>query len=319
MLHTILPCNRPRPLPYYLAAEEWIALNMPADEYFFAWQVSPTVICGRNQDIAAEVDLNFCDREGIEVYRRRSGGGAVFADNNNIMFSYIAPASAVLSAFSSYTGRVAGALRSLGLDAVASGRNDILVQGRKIAGNAYWQCAERSIVHGTMLYDTDMRMMGGALTPARAKLESHKVTSVESRITTVRSMRPDLSKEAFMQHMLAEICDGTCVLPPEADKEIEALTRQYYDMNFRIHGRYARRATHIAGAGSVLAEVDMHGDKIGSVRLYGDFFEIADLNAALARLEGLSRDAGIIADALGHDDLVAGMNNRQLADIIAKE
>lgn len=277
------------------------------------------MICGRNQDIAAEVDLGFCEREGIEVYRRSSGGGAVFADYNNIMFSYIAPASAVLSAFGAYTGRVARALRALGLDAEASGRNDILVQGRKIAGNAYWQCAGRSIVHGTMLYDTDMRLMSGALTPARAKLESHKVTSVESRITTVRSMRPELTKEAFMQHMLAEICDGTCALPPEADKEIETLMRRYYDIHFRIHGKPVRKAVHVDGAGSVRAEVVMRGDMMDSVALYGDFFGAADIDSALLRLSGVKREARCIAEALGSEDIIAGMSNRQLAEIIAKE
>ena len=166
MQKIILPEQTPQRLPYYLAAEEWIARHMPSGEYFFAWQVAPTVICGRNQDVPAEVDIDFCRREGIQLYRRKSGGGAVFADRNNIMFSYIAPASAVQTAFHDYTSRVASALRLLGLDAEASGRNDITVEGRKVAGNAYWQCAGRSIVHGTMLYDTDTRLMAGALTPS---------------------------------------------------------------------------------------------------------------------------------------------------------
>ena len=84
-----------RRLPFYLAAEEWAARVLPPDDYFFAWRVAPTVICGRNQDMAAEVDLDYCRTHGIDVVRRRSGGGCVYADRNNWMFSYITPSDEV--------------------------------------------------------------------------------------------------------------------------------------------------------------------------------------------------------------------------------
>ena len=307
-----------RPLPVYLSAEEWIARHMPPGDYFFAWQVAPTVICGRHQDVASEVDLHFCAEHGIEVYRRKSGGGAVFADCNNIMFSHIAPAAAVQDAFSDYTSRVVAALRALGLDAEASGRNDILVGGKKVAGNAYYKCNDRSIVHGTMLYDTDAALMGGALTPARAKLESHKVVSVPSRITTVRSHLPELTLEAFMKHMLAYICDGDIRLPDEAASEIENISRPYFVETFGNESISRACAERVAGAGTVVAETVLsHDGIIKYVRLTGDFFALPPFDAAMARLSGVRHAAADIAAALGPEPIMAGIDNAALAACIA--
>lgn len=318
MLNVILPDKARHRLPFYLSAEEWIARNMPPGEYFFAWQVDPTVICGRNQDVPSEVDIDFCRREGISIFRRKSGGGAVFADNNNIMFSYIAPASAVQTAFRGYTSRVVDALRLLGIDAEASGRNDITVGGKKVAGNAYWQCAGRSIVHGTMLYDTDTRLMAGALTPSRAKLESNKVVSVPSRITTVRSIRPDISLPVFLGHIMAHICDADCPLPPEAATGMRYIEKEYYKEVFASRPPGAS-LQHIDGVGSIGADtrIDHSDGTIASVELVGDFFALRDVSAALAALHGLPPHAATVAAALGPDPLVAGIGNDMLATIIA--
>ena len=113
-----------RRLPFFLALEEWTARNMPAGDYFFSWQVDPTVICGRNQEIDKEVNLEYCGAHGIDVVRRRSGGGCVFADRQNFMFSFITASDMVTEVFAGYTAMIAGALQKIGIDAVATGRND---------------------------------------------------------------------------------------------------------------------------------------------------------------------------------------------------
>ncbi len=88
-----------RPLPFYLAMEEWLARREGPDSYFFMWQVDPTVICGRHQDVELETDLDFCHSHDIRVVRRKSGGGCVYADRNNIMMSYITPSADVMTTF----------------------------------------------------------------------------------------------------------------------------------------------------------------------------------------------------------------------------
>lgn len=144
--------------------EEWAARSLPAAEYFFSWRVEPTVICGRNQEIDKEVDLDYCRREGIDVVRRRSGGGCVFADMDNFMFSYICPGDEITVTFARYTTMIADALCKLGLDARATGRNDIVIGERKVSGNAFYHLPGRCIAHGTMLYDFNPAMMSRAIT-----------------------------------------------------------------------------------------------------------------------------------------------------------
>ena len=191
MKHVIIP-DAPgcvRRLPFYLAAEEWVARNLPRGEYFFTWVVDPTVIFGRNQQMEAEVNVEFCRRNGIEIYRRKSGGGCVYADRNNIMFSHVTTCSSVASTFTDFTATVADMLRRLGIEqAHTTGRNDIMIGDRKVSGYAFYhinlvnmlahQTESRAIVHGTMLYDADIATMEQAITPSRVKLEAKGVSSV---------------------------------------------------------------------------------------------------------------------------------------------
>ena len=136
-------------LPFYLAMEEYVARELPAQDYFFMWQVEPTVIFGRNQLVDNEVDTDYCRANNIQFYRRKSGGGCVYADKSNIMLSYITPSTNVNFTFNRYMLMVEHALQKLGVDARTTGRNDILVDGKKVSGNAFYHLPQRSIVHGT--------------------------------------------------------------------------------------------------------------------------------------------------------------------------
>ncbi|MDE6108885.1 MAG: lipoyltransferase [Muribaculaceae bacterium] len=302
-------------MPFYLATEEWIARNLPPQEYFFAWQVAPSVICGRNQDVACEIDIAFCRQNNIGIYRRKSGGGAVYADMNNIMFSYVGPAAAVQDAFDGYTSRVAGALRLLGLEAEASGRNDILISGRKVAGNAFWRCGDRCIVHGTMLYDADETTMRLALTPSKAKLMSHKVRSVESRIITVKSQLPALPLDAFLDHILGSVCSGSIELPAEAVPAIRKIENTYYAETFSEDSP-AQSCERIEGVGDININVKSAGNTIGEVSLCGDFFFDEDPERSLERLRGLPFSEEVITAALGGKPVIRALDNALLARMI---
>ena len=110
MKYLSLPDNATRILPFYLAMEEYAARILGEEDIFFMWQVDPTVIFGRNQLIASEVNVDYCKEHGIAFYRRRSGGGCVYADQDNIMFSYITRSDEVQTTFSAYTTAVASML-----------------------------------------------------------------------------------------------------------------------------------------------------------------------------------------------------------------
>lgn len=289
MIHVSLCEGRQRRLPFYLAMEEWVARNLPPDDYFFCWQVRPTVIFGRNQCIDTEVNLDYCRENSIEAYRRKSGGGCVFADMHNIMFSYITTSEDVTATFSSYTAMVASMLCSLGIDASASGRNDVTISGRKVSGNSFYHIPGRSIIHGTMLYDTDLRHMANAITPSRSKLESKQVKSVASHITTLRE-HLDMSIDDFRRYAINALTDSEIVLSLKQIDEIEVLSRPYYDPEWIYGRKHATSLTikkRIEGVGDFAIGIDVKGGRIADINIDGDFFLVGDLDTGLLdRIKG---------------------------------
>lgn len=326
MKHLRLPDDFPvQRLPFYLAMEEWAARELAGvtDDLFFMWQVAPTVIFGRNQRIEAEIDLDYCRRNNIQFYRRKSGGGCVFADMNNIMFSYITSADDVVTTFSHYTGLVASFLRSLGLDASDTSRNDVLISDRKVSGNAFYHLPGRCIAHGTMLYDADFTHLANALTPSRSKLESKGVKSVESRITTIHSHLPHLSIDEFKHRALESLTDGEILLTPADIEAIRRIEEPYYEPRW-IHGsRHSStvsRHRRIEGVGEFHADIDMSGNLIERINLSGDFFMLGDLDTLLLdRLRGAELTRAGITAALAETDpalAIPGLTRAALTDLL---
>lgn len=229
MKNIILPDKKERSLAFYLAMEEFVARTIE-DEAFFVWRVAPTVIIGRNQDLEAEVNLDYCRKHGVKVVRRKSGGGCVYSDMGNIMISFISRRGEVQEVFDRYLSSLTACLRSLGLKAEKSGRNDILVGGRKVSGNAFHQLPDRSIVHGTLLYDTDFDALETAIRPPVEKLERHGVASVRQRVENLKEyldckIMP--SFEELERYIVDYFCDGVIELCDENTDEIEKNSSEY--------------------------------------------------------------------------------------------
>ncbi len=230
-----------RKLPFFLATEEWAAHTLPSDcGWIFTWVVEPTVICGRNQNIALEVDLDYCRANGIDVVRRRSGGGCVYADGGNIMISHLCRLAGRTyeEAFGEYTKLVVRQLRSMGFGAEASGRNDVTVGGRKISGGAFYRVGDCAISHSTMLYDTDPVNMSHAITPSRAKLASNGVASVASRITTAHDIRPDMSFDEFYRGLVHDLAAESYMLTDSDIRTIEEIEQTYRRPSWLRVGEY---------------------------------------------------------------------------------
>lgn len=328
MKYVNLPDDMIRPLPFYLAMEEYIARNtdMP-DEMFFMWQVRPTVIFGRNQVMEREVNMEFCRSRGIEVYRRKSGGGCVYADMDNVMFSYVSRCeSPVAVTFSRYTSMVADMLRSLGLRAENTSRNDVLIDGRKVSGNAFYHIPGRSIVHGTMLFDTDVEVMTKAITPSRIKLDGRGVESVRSRVTTLREYFPDMDIEEFKAYARGYLCDGAVHLSASDVERIADLERGYHDDSW-IAGRRSggcavkRIERRIEGVGcfSVAVATDS-SHRISDVDITGDYLLTGDMDSLLVdRLKGVEYTPESVRGAMSDitiGNVVYGMTDEQLINIL---
>ncbi len=229
MKNIVLPDKKERSLAFYLAMEEFVAERIE-DEAFFVWRVAPTVIIGRNQDLEAEVNMEYCTKHGVHVVRRKSGGGCVYSDMGNVMVSYVSDRGVVSAVFDRYLSAMTACLCSLGLNAEKSGRNDILVGGRKVSGNAFHQLPDRSIVHGTLLYDTDFEALEEAIRPPVEKLERHGVASVRQRVENLKMyLDPQRirSVEELEKHLVTYFCDGELRLTEEDVAEIERIENDY--------------------------------------------------------------------------------------------
>ena len=219
MKHVILPDPVRRSLAFYLAMEEYVAKEVD-EEAFFVWRVEPTVIFGRNQVLENEVNLEYCAKHDVDIVRRKSGGGCVYSDLGNIMVSYVSRRGDVSEVFDRYMTAMTQALRALGVPSEKSGRNDIMLEGRKISGNAFHQLPDRSIVHGTLLYSTDLEALTEAIKPPVEKLLRHGVESVRQRVLNLSeyvALMTDpaaalKSPEALEEYLVGYFTDGEIVL-----------------------------------------------------------------------------------------------------------
>lgn len=325
MKHILLPDNRPRRLVFYLAMEEYVARHIDEKECFFMWQVDPTVIFGRNQVLEAEVNLPYCRSNDIAIFRRKSGGGCVYSDRGNIMLSYIKEGNSVGFIFDSYMRRITFALQKAGIAAQMSGRNDILIDGRKVSGNAFYQLPDRSIVHGTMLFDTNFDHLENAITPSDKKLQSKGVQSVRQRVTNLKE-HTSMSVEEFKQYMIDTLCDSERTLTADEVAAIEAIEATYLDEEFILgkNPRYSYCSEVVrCRAGELSVVVELRRRLIESIELKGDFFALRDYADELnSHLKGKSLERTAIQEALNDFDTeqyIKDLTTNQLIDIIFTE
>lgn len=216
-----------RRLSFYLAMEEFVARQQWADDAFFLWQVAPSVIYGRNQVVENEVNMEYCQAHGIQLFQRKSGGGCVYADRDNLMLSFITKEEQVSFAFNRFVNMVLLVLRKMGVEATGTRHNDILIGDRKVCGTACRKTPHGCVVHSTMLYDTNMQHMLQAITPTRQKLAKNGVESVRQRITLLKNYT-SLTLEEVKKLIIRTLCDSERMLTADEVAQIEKIEEQYY-------------------------------------------------------------------------------------------
>lgn len=211
--------------------EEYVARHLDETDAFFMWQVQPSVIFGRNQVMENEVNVDYCRQHGIEMYRRKSGGGCVYADLGNVMLSFVTKDEYVNLAFNRFINMIVLVLRKLGVEATSTAHNDVLVNGKKVSGTACYHLTGCSIVHGTLLYDTDMEHMLSAITPGPEKLQKKGIQSVRQRITLLKEYIPQSLDE--LKTLIREmLCNGERRLTEDDVAGIEQIEQTYLKEEF---------------------------------------------------------------------------------------
>ena len=289
MKYITIPIETTQRLSFYLAMEEFVAHRFKHEsECFFTWQVNPSVIFGRNQLIENEVNVNFCKRNNIQMFRRKSGGGCVYADMDNIMFSYISTSEQIGFTFHKYINLVVFLLRKLGVDACGNTRNDIIVDGKKVSGNAFYHVPGKAIVHGTMLFDTDMDKMLGAITPDTTKLESNGIESVRQRVALLKDYI-DITIDEFKTFVKNTICQDEILLSNDDVNIIRDIEKEYLSDEF-IYGNNPKykivKKQHIQGVGNMEARMQLKNGVIKSLNILGDYLLVSDIDALLDDIKG---------------------------------
>ena len=310
-------------LPFYFAVEEYVVRHYTDDDYFMSWRVSPTVMLGRNQLIDNEVNTDYCKEHKIDIFRRKSGGGCIYADKGCIQFSYISRAVNANEAFAAYMQRMADLLKGLKIDAQLSGRNDILINGTKVSGCAFYQLSNRSVLHNSLLFDTQLDHLSNALTPAKEKLQSKGVASVRQRVTNVATYT-QLDILAFMDYVRQEMCGAEVLELTEDDmKGVAEIEKELASDDF-VYGKNPKyslvRKHRFEGVGTLEAHIELKNNIIGSINMVGDYFLLGDIDHDfLSLLKGCEFTREAVEERLEDIDLstiIRGLKLRQFLRLL---
>jgi len=294
-----------------LAFEEFVLTHKTEEDWLILWQNENAVIIGLNQNTEEEINRPFVEAHGVRVVRRTTGGGAVYHDLGNLNYSFLQdagnPDSLTLTRF---TKPVCAALRSMGLDAAATGRNDITVGGRKVSGTAQRLYKNRILHHGTLLFDSDPAMVEGTLRADPEKFRSKSVKSVRSRIGNIRSMLPeDMDMNAFRTRILAELTRDGLVrreLTAEEKKAVAELAERKYrcwEWNFGASPPFDAEGKKRFAGGTLQVCLNVREGRIAEAAFRGDFMALEPCAPVGDALRGVRFDREDVAAVLGGFDL----------------
>lgn len=278
-----------------LATEEYLCTGINEDEgVLYLWKNAPTVVIGRYQNAFTECACDKAESDGVYIARRKTGGGAVFHDQNNLNFSFIFPVNKYDKVKNFQV--IIEALGTFGLACELSGRNDMTIDGAKFSGNAFFSGGKFALHHGTLMLNVDISKMADYLTPPQAKLAKRGLGSVKSRVVNLESLSPVLTEESLKKELIKAFsaCFGGVAAEISIDEEaIAALEKEYAARDF-VFGEHPEIVYSFATESAVYALANIGGTK----RLLTDSLDvdlIATLNAAL--------EGGALKPTVGQDDV----------------
>ena len=298
---------------YNLAFEQFILEHRREGDWLLLWQNENTVVIGLNQNAREEIDPDYVRRHGVRVVRRMTGGGAVYHDLGNLNYSFITDAGdRSLLSIRRFTEPVCRALAALGVQAETSGRNDILVDGKKVSGVAQRISGGRILHHGTLLFDSDPERIAGALRADPAKFRSKSSKSVRSRVGNLRDyLPPGTDMAQFWALLLQELTAGGMERPSLEEEELAAIRRlaeekyRSWDWTFGRSPDYEMKNRRRFPGGTLEVLLSTHEGRIREIVFRGDFMAAASNDDLCAALRGVPNERGAVEAVLDRFDLLA--------------
>lgn len=314
-------------IPYYnMALENFLMNSAEYDEdYVFFYIHKPSVIVGKHQNTMQEINYPYIKGNNITVARRISGGGAVYHDEGNLNFSFIVNRNGRDSIdFEPYTRPVIDALKKLGVCAELSGRNDILIEGRKFSGNAQYMNKKKILSHGTLMFDVNIENMVNALNVDNLKIESKAIASVRSRVANLKSyLNKELSIHDFKDHLLncffEEMPIEELKFPTSARGAIEHSVKHKFstwEHNFGASPAFSIQKKKKFTAGIVQIGLEVKDGKIEEAKFTGDFFANIPVEVLEQSLININLNENDIMALNGIENVIAGFTKNDLVSLI---
>ena len=290
---------------YNLAVEQYLLETVEEGTcILYLWQNQNTVVIGRNQNPWKECRTTLLDEEGGKLARRLSGGGAVFHDLGNLNFTFLVPQTDYN--LDRQLNVIQQAVRSLGIPAERSGRNDILTDGRKFSGNAFHKHNGKAYHHGTLLVDVDMPKLGRYLSPSKAKLQSKGVDSVRSRVVNLKELNPEITIDALKKALTEAFAQVYgCALSVMKEDQLDAdyiamLTERNrsWEWNFGQKLPFTFECEARFPWGSIQAQLLVQEGIIRQAKLYSDVMEEYLIPQWEKAMEGCRLDKQALTAAL---------------------
>ena len=273
--------------PYFnLGVEEYLMKQKDlGEDILLLWQNVPTIVVGRNQNTFEELNMDYVEKKQINVVRRMSGGGAVYHDLGNLNYTIIKKdGESYKNDFSFFALPVISCLKKFGIVAEFNGRNDILIDEKKFSGNAQYFFKDKVLHHGTLLFSSDLGVLGKALQVKKEKLESKGIKSVKSRVTNIREqMNEDVTIDIFREALVNSFFEEkqetvkNYVLTEEDILAITELQNKKYHTWEWIYGQSPKMSYEKElrfPAGNISLKMDVKEGNIRDCKIYGDFFEV---------------------------------------------
>ena len=313
-------------IPYYnMALEEYIMGNDKfSDEYLFFYIHKPSVIIGKYQNALSEVNMKYIEDSGIILARRITGGGAVYHDEGNLNFSFICRRRGDEIDFEPYVRPVIEALGKIGIRAELSGRNDLVLDGRKFGGNAQHMTKDKVLSHGTIMVDVNIENMTMALNVDAEKYISKGISSVRSRVVNIGEYMTDpmnvLELREYLREELSTVYDMDEYILTDEDKlTVEKLVREKFstwEHNFGGRAKMSINKKKKLPAGMICISCEIKGGIITDVSIQGDFFANDDVAKLEDSLTGIPIRKEDIMSAVGEKQIIKNLSAEEIAELI---
>lgn len=308
--------------PFFFALESVLLEDLKAD-LFFIWHVYGAVIIGKNQLLETEVNEAFLKENNIPVFRRLSGGGAVYSDEGCIKYSFLSKKFDKDVIFKESLTKIKSVFDALNIPVVLSGRNDILFDGKKFSGNAYFHNQYGSCLHGTILYDTDFETLVKSITPSNEKLISKGIESVRQRVTNMKDVvGKDI--EDFTHFLVNHLTDGEYVLTEAQEQKVFERMKRFSEPSY-IKGNnppYSFKHMKRFNCGSVGVKLDINRGIIKDFIVYGDYFtdqEPEDLKGYFVNQPFHVKTIETIINQFHVGDYIVGLTNEEFISLFKED